>query len=265
MYGFVANVSISKLFMAGIIPGLLIAFFLTLTLFIITKKYEYPKEFDNFSVKKVFSCFMESIFVLLIPLIVIGGIKFGFMTPTEAGALVVVYVFLLGRLIYKKLSYRQIKEVLVQSSVLTSIIMLIIMVSVSFGWVLSWEQIPQQFAKVILGISNDPVIVLIIINIFLLIVGMFLGALESIVLLTPLFLPLISSIGIDPVQFGIIMVLNLVIGGITPPMGVVMFTTLSATESSLVDFIKSVWPFYLALLLVLSIVTFFPKLSLLFV
>lgn len=265
MYGFMAEVSIGKLFMAGILPGILMAVLLFAFNFFIARKYDLPKEHEHFSTKEIYKTFGAAILALFTPIIIIGGIRFGIMTPTEAGAITVVYAFLIGFFVYKKINFKSLKEVLRESVILTSIVLIIVAASSAFGWVLTWEQIPQQVASSVLSITENPILILIIINILLLIVGMFIEGTASIVLLTPLLIPLITQVGIDPIHFGIVMSMNLAIGSITPPLGTVMFTTAAASEVSVIEFLRRSWPLYLVLILALMIVTFVPKISLLLV
>lgn len=262
MYGFMAQVSIGKLFMAGIIPGILMAVLLFVFNFSIARKYDLPKEHEHFSAKKVFSTFIAAILALFTPIIIVGGIRFGIMTPTEAGAITVVYAFCIGLFVYKKINFKGFKEVLRESIILTAIVMIIVAASSAFGWVLTWEQIPQQIAMTVLNITDNPILVLLIINILLIIIGMFIEGTASIVLLTPLLIPLITQVGVDPIHFGIIMAMNLAIGSITPPLGTVMFTTSAAANVSIVEFLKRSWGLYVVLIIALLIVTYVPSLSL---
>lgn len=263
MYGFMAEVSIGQLFMAGILPGLLLAFFLFLYNFYIARKHDLPKEHEQFSLKEVLNTLSAAILALMTPIIIIGGIRFGIMTPTEAGAITVVYAFIIGFFVYKKITLKNLKAVLIDSVVLTSVVMIIVAASSAFGWVLTWEQIPQQVANSVLNITDNPILILLIINMLLLIIGMFIEGTASIVLLTPLLIPLITEVGIDPIHFGIIMVMNLAIGSFTPPLGTVMFTASAVSEVSIIRFLKESWGLYIVLFIVLMIVTYVPSLSLL--
>src|SRR5690625_1082164 len=262
MYGFMAEVSIGKLFMAGILPGILMAVLLFIFNFITAKKYDLPKEYEKFSSKEVFRTLGVAVLALITPIIIIGGIRFGIMTPTEAGAITVVYVFFIGYFVYKKIDFYSFKNVLTESAVLTAVVMIIVAASSTFGWVLTWEQIPQEVATFVLGLTENPLLILLLINIMLLIIGMFIEGTASIVLLTPLLVPLITQVGIDPVHFGIIMSMNLAIGSITPPLGTVMFTTSAASNVSIVEFLKRSWGLYVVLIIALLIVTYVPSLSL---
>lgn len=262
MYGFMAEVSIGKLFMAGILPGILMAVLLFIFNFITAKKYDLPKEYEKFSSKEVFRTLGAAVLALITPIIIIGGIRFGIMTPTEAGAITVVYAFFIGYFVYKKIDFYSFKNVLTESAVLTAVVMIIVAASSAFGWVLTWEQIPQEVATFVLGLTENPLLILLLINIMLLIIGMFIEGTASIVLLTPLLVPLITQVGIDPVHFGIIMSMNLAIGSITPPLGTVMFTTSAASNVSIVEFLKRSWGLYVVLIIALMIVTYVPEISL---
>lgn len=265
MYGFVAEVSIGSLFMAGILPGFLMMLCFLLTNKFYTIKYDFPKEHDTFSSEKFFQSLKAAFLGLLLPIIIIGGIRFGIMTATEAGAIAVVYAFIVGFLVYRKLGWKTLQPVLKGTIILTSAVMMIVAASSAFGWILSLEQIPQNFAVWMSSLTENPVILLLIINVFLLIVGMFIEGTASIILLTPLLMPLVDIIGVDPVHFGIIMVFNMTIGSITPPLGTVMFTASAAANTSILEFLRHGWPYYIVLLFLLMIVTYIPSLSLLLV
>lgn len=262
MYGFVAEVSIGKLFMAGIIPGFVMAVSLLLVNAYVSKKRNIAKEADKFSVQELLETLRDAALALFIPVIIIGGIRFGIMTPTESGAVAVVYALLIGVFVYRKVKFQEFREVLRGSVVLTSAVILIVAASSAFGWILTWEQTPQQVASWVLGLSDNPLMLLLLINLLLLIIGMFLEGTACIILLTPLLIPLIKQLGIDPIHFGIVMVLNLTIGSITPPVGTVMFTSAAVTKISIIEFVKEGKLLYLALFIVLALVTYVPALSL---
>src|SRR5690625_2207647 len=209
MYGFMAEVSIGKLFMAGILPGILMAVLLFVFNFFIARKNDLPKEHEHFSLKEVFRTFSAAILALFTPVIIVGGIRLGIMTPTEAGAITVVYAFFIGYFVYKKIRFKQFREVLKESVILTAVVMIIVAASSAFGWVLTWERIPQQVASSVLSLTDNPLMILLLINILLLIIGMFIEGTASIVLLTPLLTPLITQVGVDPIHFGIVMAMNL--------------------------------------------------------
>lgn len=263
MYGFVAEVSIGKLFMAGILPGIVMAIGLFAVNAYVSKRENISKEMNHFSARELWSALKDAVLALLIPVIIVGGIRLGIMTPTESGAVAVVYSLLIGIFVYKKVKLGDIREVLKESVLLTSAVIIIVAASSAFSWILTWEQMPQQIAGWVLGLSDNPLVVLFLINVLLLIVGMFLEGTACIILLTPLLIPLVLQLGIDPIHFGIILVLNLTIGSITPPVGTVMFTTSAVTKTSIVDFVKEGRLIYLVLFLILMIVTYVPSLSLL--
>lgn len=263
MYGFVAEVSIGALFMAGILPGLLMMVVFLFTNKYFTVKYNFPKEHENFSGKEFLSTLKEAFLGLLLPIIIIGGIRFGIMTPTEAGAIATVYAVLVGVLIYRKLGWKDLRPVLRGTITLTAAVMMIVAASSAFGWILSLEQIPQSVALWMSGLTENPYLLLLIINVFLLIVGMFIEGTAAIILLTPLLMPLVELYGVDPIHFGIVMVLNMTIGSITPPLGTVMFTASAAANTTVSEFLKHGWPYYVVLIILLMVVTYIPQLSLL--
>jgi len=228
----------------------------------VARKGKIPKEHERFSPREFFVTLKDAVWSLFIPVLIIGGIRLGMMTPTEAGAVAAVYALFIGIVVYRKIKWREMRLILRDSVNLTAAVILIVAASSAFGWVLTWEQTPQQVISWVMSLTENPHIFLLLLNIALLILGMFLEGTACIILLTPLLVPLVLKMGIDPVHFGIIMVLNLTIGSITPPVGTVMFTTSAVSKISVVEFVRAAWPLYLALFLVLMIVTYVPELSL---
>lgn len=262
IYGFVADVSIGKMFEAGIIPGLLCCALLMITIYIISIKRGYkPVREKGPSISEVLSALKEAALALLLVLVILGGIRFGIFTATEAGAIAVLYVLVVGGLVYNEMTLADIKVAILETTRATSGIMLIIMTCSAFAWVLTYEQIAQDVAGFIIGFSSNPYVFLLILNIFLLILGMFIEGNAAIIVLVPLLMPTVKMLGIDPIQFGIIMILNLAIGCLTPPMGTVMFIVTQMTGIKVSEFMREVWPFLLALIIALALVTLFPIIS----
>jgi len=192
---------------------------------------------------------------------VIGGIVAGFFTATEASAIAVLYTFLLG-MIYKEIQLKDLPKILLESSKTSAIVMLLIAASMSMSWILSYENIPQNLSDLLLSISDNKIIILLIINLLLLFVGIFMDMTPAVLIFTPIFLPVVKSLGIDPIQFGIIMVLNLCIGLCTPPVGSVLFVGIGIAKTSIEKVIKPLLPLFAAMVVALILITFFPQLTL---
>jgi tripartite ATP-independent transporter DctM subunit len=260
LYGFVGEVSIGKLFVAGIVPGLLMTMALMVTTAITAKKKGYVAERAKIaSFKEVCISLKNSIWALIFPLILIIGIRFGVFTASEAGAFAVVYAFIIGKFVYRELDWKKIVEVIKQTVLDNGIIMLIIICSGIFGYIIVYDRLPQTMAGFILGISTNPQILLLIILTFLLIIGMFMEATVNVLLLTPIFLPIVRSVGIDPVHFGILMVIINTMGGMTPPVGVTMYTTCSLLDCPTEQFAVESIPFVIAILILIAILAFIPQ------
>ncbi|MCF8715120.1 TRAP transporter large permease [Joostella atrarenae] len=254
------GVSIAALFLAGYIPGILTGLFLMIVASIWAKKKKY-KVGKRSTLKQVFRTFIDAVPSLLLLVIVIGGIVVGIFTATEASAIAVLYTLILG-FIYKEISFKNLPEVLLNSASTTAIVMLLIGASMSMSWVMSYENIPQNISSLLLGLSDNPIIILLIINLILLFVGIFMDITPAVLIFTPIFLPVVTKLGMDPVQFGIIMVLNLCIGLCTPPVGSVLFVGVGVAKTSIQKVVKPLLPLFLAMIFALFLVTYFPQLTL---
>lgn len=208
---------------------------------------------------EIFRQLRESIWGLLLPFGIIFGIRFGIFTPTEAGAMAVLFCIIIGAFLYKKLKWEHVPIILKNTVLSTSSVMLIIIAASVFGQYMSWERIPHQLTKSILAISDSPWIILIVINVLLLVLGMFLEGGALLIIVAPLLVPLVKAMNIDLIHFGLIMIVNIMIGGITPPFGSMMFTTCAITGVRVGHFVLEIWPFIVALLLVLVVVTYVPS------
>jgi len=230
---------------------------------IVSKKRGYENEKKDFpTFKEVIVGTKDALLALTLPVIIIGGIRLGVFSPTEAGAVAVVYSLFLGLIVYREMKMKELVESLLESAYNTAVIMLIIAGGTAFGWILTSEQIPQKFAEVITENISNPFIFFLILTLFLFIAGMFLEGNVLLIILTPLFMPMLNVYGIDPVHFGIFFVLTLSVGTITPPLGTVMFTTTSITGVSIEGFIKEIWPFWILLFVAIIILAFIPTISL---
>ncbi len=253
--------SIAALFLAGYIPGILTG----VALMIVGAIYAYRKKYPTaekvpfaFAVKKFFSAIPS----LMMLVVVIGGIIAGFFTATEAAAIAVVYSLILA-LIYKEVTIKHLPQIIVNTVRTTGMVMLLISASIALSWVMSFENIPQTVSYALLSLSSDPFIILLIINLALLFVGVFMDITPAVLIFTPIFLPIATSqLGLDPIHFGIIMILNLNVGLVTPPVGSVLFIGCSVAKLKIQDLVKPLIPFYIAMFVVLLLVTFIPELSL---
>jgi len=254
------GVSIAALFLAGYIPGILTGLFLMLVASFWAKKKKY-KLGKKSSLKEVFKTFIEAVPSLFLLVIVIGGIITGIFTATEASAIAVLYTLVLG-FIYKEISLKSLPDILLDSSSTTAVVMLLIAASMSMSWVMSYENIPQNISSILLAISENKIIILIIINLILLFVGIFMDMTPAVLIFTPIFLPVVTELGMDPIQFGIIMVLNLCIGLCTPPVGSVLFVGVGIAQTTIQKVIKPLLPLFLAMIVALFLVTYIPVLTL---
>jgi len=262
LYGTIGQVSIGRLFTGGIIPGLLMMTFLMIAVSITSRIKGYLPERKRASLKEVGLALIDSIWAFLFPIALIGGIRFGFYTPTEAGAFAGVYAFIVGLLFYRELTWEKFKKTLEFTVVDIGSIMLIISMSGIFGYGLSYERIGDVFSKFMLGITINPQLLLLILVGALFIAGMFIDSTAIILLFTAILLPLTSEVGIDPVHFGLVFMMVIVLGLVTPPVGVSMYTVCSILDCRLEDYIKESIPFIVAVLLVDILTIFFPDIVL---
>ena len=254
------GVSIAALFLAGYIPGILTGLFLMVVAMIWAKRKGY-KVGERSSLKQVFKTFIDAVPSLFLLIVVIGGIITGIFTATEASAIAVLYTLILG-IVYKEISFANLPQILLDSSVTTAIVMLLIGASMSMSWIMSYEKIPQNISDVLLTISDNKIVILLIINLILLFVGIFMDMTPAVLIFTPIFLPVVTKLGMDPIHFGIIMVLNLCIGLTTPPVGSVLFVGVGIAKTTIQKVVKPLIPLFLVMILALFLVTYFPQLSL---
>ncbi|MEP2026155.1 MAG: TRAP transporter large permease [Reichenbachiella sp.] len=254
------GVSIAALFLAGYIPGLLMGLALMLVAYIYAKIKNYPRG-DKSSLGQVLSTFIQAFPSLMMLVVVIGGIVVGIFTATEASGIAVLYTFVLS-LVYKELTVEKIRQIAIGSVGTTAVVALLIACSMSMSWVMAYADIPQAVTAGLLSISDNPWVILLLINLLLLAVGIFMDMTPAVLIFTPIFLPVVTAIGIDPVHFGIIMVMNLCIGLCTPPVGSVLFVGIGVAGISLDKVIKPLIPLFIAMIIVLMLVTYLPELSL---
>lgn len=262
VYALIANVSVGKIFMAGYMPGIFMALCLMLTVHIISKKRRYaPSREKCASGREIGFQAIDSIWALLFPFGIILGLRIGLFTPSEAGAVAVLYCIIIGTVVYRNLRVEHIPLVLRETVEGTSTVVLIIVAANVFGYYMSWERIPQMLTGLLLGITQNKYIMLMIINILLLVLGMFLEGGAALIILAPLLVPVVKGLGVDLVHFGLVCIVNIMIGGLTPPFGSMMFTCCSITGCELTSFVKECIPFIIALLIALLIVTYIPALT----
>jgi tripartite ATP-independent transporter DctM subunit len=225
-----------------------------------SKKNKY-KVGNRSTLKEILASFFYAIPSLFLLIIIIGGIISGIFTATEASAIAVLYSIILG-FIYKELSIKKLPKIFLKSVETTAIVMLLISASMCMSWVLSFENIPQEISSFLLGFSDNKMIILLIINLILLIVGIFMDITPAVLIFTPIFLPVVTTLGIDPVHFGIILVLNLCIGLCTPPVGSILFVGVGVAKTSIVNVIKPLIPFFIVMIISLFLITYIPSITL---
>ncbi len=255
------GVSIAALFLAGYIPGILVGLFLMGAASVVAlRKGEKFQQRVKF--KLVIQSGCKALLSLLLVIIVIGGIIAGVFTATEAAAIAVVYSFILAVIVYREVKLKDLPDILINTVVTTAIVMFLIGGSMALSWVLSYLNIPQNLSAALLALSDNTFVILLIINVILLFVGTFMDMTPAVLIFTPIFLPVAVNLGIDPIHFGIVMVLNLCIGLCTPPVGTLLFLGVSIGKTTVPKVMKPLLPMYLALILALLIITYFPALSL---
>lgn len=255
--GTLTGISVSKLFVAGILPGILLGLGLMIVAYVISIKRQYPKR-ERATMKEFASSFFDAVWALLMTAIILIGILGGYVTPTEASIVAVVYALIVGIFVYKELKFKDIPKLVVDSIVMTAAIMVLVGFANVFAWIMASEQIPQMVADAILSISKNPVIIIILINVLLLFVGMFMETIAALVILFPVLLPIAVQIGMSPIQFGVMAVLNLMIGLTTPPVGVCLFVGSNIGKISIIEGTKAIIPFLLMSLGVLLLVSYVP-------
>ena len=252
--------SIAALFLAGYIPGILTGLFLMTVAYFWARKKGY-RGGERSRLPEVVRTFVDAVPSLLLLVVVIGGIVAGIFTATEASAIAVLYSLVLG-VAYREINLRNLPGIALEASATTAIVMLLIGASMGMSWVLSYEHIPQEISEGLLGLTDNKVVILLIINLILLAVGIFMDMTPAVLIFTPIFLPVVTRLGIDPVHFGIIMILNLCIGLCTPPVGSVLFVGVGIAKTSIEKVVRPLVPLFVAMIVALFLVTYIPELSL---
>lgn len=262
LYGLQSNVSIGDLFMGGLLPAGVMAICMSLAVYIVAKKRGYQAtSLQRPTVSAVTKATGRAFWALMMPVLLLVGLRIGIFTPTELAAVAVLYTLLVGMVVYRSVKVRQLGGILAEATKTTGMVLLIIAAASAFGYVVKAERVPQTIAEALLSITDDKWLLIILINVLLLVLGALIEPASLIILATPILAPLALEIGIDPVHFGIIIALNMAIGGITPPVGTILFTVMSITGSKLGGLVKELAPFYLSLLAALIIVIAVPALS----
>ncbi len=269
IYGVAANQSIGKIFLAGVIPGILFGLgFMLLSRFMIKGNVCTGSKLDDLKQqaatlsKKSQGIRDNAIWALIVPVIILGGIYGGIFTPTEAAGVAVIYSLVISLFVYKNISCKDLWKILLRSSLTSVVCLVMVVMASSFGRLLTLQRVPVELADFIISISQNPVVVLMLINILLLIAGMFMETIALIIILTPILLPIATQIGVDPIHFGVIMTVNLAIGFCTPPLGANLFIATGVAEVKLEELIRKIGPFIIAMITMLMMVTFIPQLSL---
>ncbi|SDF80971.1 TRAP transporter, DctM subunit [Celeribacter baekdonensis] len=263
IYGLVADVSIGSMFVAGILPGLLCSALLLVAVYLVAKKRGYkPSRTERPSVSETRRTLFHAWPALVLIVLIIGGIRFGVFTPTEAGAVATVVTIVIGLFVYREMKLGDLGDAFSQTARQTAAVLLVIMMSSALAWIFSLERAGVMLAEWIIALTQNPWLFLALVNLVLLVLGMFIEGNALLIILVPLLKPVVTQLGIDPVHFGIVMILNLAIGTLTPPVGTVMLMVCNLTKTSFGEFLRDGWPFLLALFIALAIVTFVPLLSL---
>ncbi|MCF7941218.1 MAG: TRAP transporter large permease [Spirochaetia bacterium] len=261
IYGAMTGTSIGGLFIAGIVPALLMTAAQMIIVYLEAKRRSF-KVYPRATWKMVLGSFIRSFLPMLTPIIILAGILTGFATPTEAAVISVLYAIFLGSFVYRELSFDALIQTLVEVGKGTSRIMLIVSFATVFGWILTYEGIPAMLTELLTGISSNPYVILLILNVFILFLGCFMEGISIMLIIIPVLMPLLLTLGVDLMHFGVVLELNLNIGLITPPLGVCAYVAADIAQVSFEEVMKAIWPFLLVLIVVLLIITFIPETTL---
>jgi tripartite ATP-independent transporter DctM subunit len=254
------SVSIAAVFMAGYLPGILVGLGLLAVSGFVSIRHNYGKG-ETFPWREGVIRFLSAIPAMLMIVIVIGGILVGWFTPTEASAVAVLYSFILAVMVYREVKIRDLPNILLQCGVTTSVVFLLIATSMAMSWVLASERVPQDISTALVSWTSSKVLLLLVINAILLVVGCFMDMTPAVLIFTPIFLPVVQKLGIHPLQFGIIMIMNLCIGLCTPPVGTCLFLGCGIAETTVTKVIRPILPFFVAMVVTLLLCTFIPEIS----
>ncbi|MBO0999774.1 TRAP transporter large permease subunit [Bacillus sp. SD075] len=261
IFGVASGVSITKLFMAGIVPGILLAVGLTVTWSIVARKDKVAVN-PRASAKEILTSLRQGIWALFLPVIIIGGLKFGLFTPTEAAVVAAVYAIFVGLVIYREMKVKDLYEVFVHAGKMTSVVMFLVAAALVSSWLITVADLPGQVIGLLEPFMDHPFLLLIMINLLVIVVGTAMDMTPTILILTPVLMPLVVAAGIDPVYFGVLFILNNAIGLLTPPVGTVLNVMCGISKISMEEIMKGIWPFLLVEVIVLILLILFPSLVL---
>lgn len=261
IYAVIAEQSVGRLFLGGFIPGILIGLALMVVCYVISKRENYPRE-EQTSFINILKTFRDAILSLMVAVIVMGGILSGIATATEAAVLAVFYAFCLSFFVYRELSLKDVKAVLIETIFISAAVMGVMATAGIFGWILVTQQVPQMIAGFLMSITDSPIMVFMMINVVLLIIGTFLDTGAALIIFVPMLLPIAAAYGFDPIHFGVVIVINLAIGMATPPLGICLFVACRIAKIPLVNIVRPILPFLAAMIFVLFLVTYFPQIIL---
>ena len=261
IYGSITGTSIGRLFVAGIVPAIILCAAMMFLVSRYSRKHGIPRLSEKRpSRSELWAAFKPAILPMCLPIIIIGGIRLGFFTPTEAGAIAILYAIILG-IVYREIRLDNVLTCIKETVATTASIMLIVGAATCFSWILTWENVPQNMTSALISLCGNKYVFLILVNIFLLFVGMFVEATAAQIVLAPMLAPVAVAFGIDPVQFGMVFIFNMAIGSLTPPMGNLMFVTCGVTKCTTEEFIKDCRIFYLLLFIMLLLMSYTPFIS----
>ena len=261
IYGSIAGVSIGQLFLGGAIPGILMGVYVMVAVNVIARRRNFPRG-ERPTLRGIVHALRVSGPPLMLPVIILGGILAGVFTPTEAGAVAVVYALVLTMVFYRSLGAADIPKILLETGVQAGVIMLVIAAASPFSWLLAREQVGQAVVQLLAHIGDNKILFLLVLNVVLLVLGMFLDATAILIIVVPVLVPVFAALGLDPVHMGVMVVMNLMIGMVTPPFGLVMYVVCDILKVTITDFTRELWPFLLALVAILLTITYVPELVL---
>lgn len=262
IYGSLANVSVGALFLAGILPGLLMAVCLMTAIAISARYLDLPRGAGFPPYRQALRTLIAALPALMLPPAILAVILTGIATPTEAAVVASGFAFVLGRWVYRELSYAQVYVILWESARQTAQVMFIIALAAPFGWVLIQQQIPNAILQALLGLSSEPWVIMLVITVALLILDMFIEGIALMVIAFPVLMPVVQSIGVDPIHFGVVLVLNLMIGLVTPPVGLCLYVVSGVARVPIPDIVREIWPYFIGLVISLLLITYIPAISL---
>jgi tripartite ATP-independent transporter DctM subunit len=261
IYGVIANVSVGKLFLAGVIPGLAMGLYFMITCYILALRRGYPRT-GRLPLKALLKSTVEVFWAIMSPAVIVGGILLGIFTPTEAGAIAVLYSVIIGAFVYRELTLSHLVDIFKRTLVNSATVLILVGVSQVFGWVVAQSNIGVEIGRMMMAISENQLVILLELNLIFLVIGMIMDPLAALIIFVPIFLPITQAVGIDPIHFGLVVVLNLMIGLSTPPVGYLLYMTAALAEIEVEKVIQEIIPFLVVMLIVLVMCTYWPQMVL---